>query len=323
MPQLVWRARPDGNWTWSSPQWTSFTGQAPGVAADMGWLQAVHPEDRRAAAAAWPAAAEKGMLSLDHRLWNVAEGDFRNVHTRAMPLRADTGAIVEWVGTSTDVHDLLLLQQKQKILLAELQHRVRNSLALIRSLARRSASTSESVPAYAANLEGRIDALARAQSILTRAPDAVVDLKGLVLDEFASHGVSGSGQVSVEGPGIVLSGKAAEDLSLAFHELATNSLKYGALNAEGGDIAVTWSISGAADRPELRIDWIERTLRPIAPPTRRGFGSELIERLVPHELHGAGDLRFDDHGLRCSVHLPLSDSIRLAKKSAGSGPDPQ
>jgi len=319
MPQLVWRARPDGNWTWSSPQWTSFTAQEPGGAADMGWLQAVHPDDREAAAAAWHTAAEKGVVSIDHRLWNAADGAFRNVHTRAMPLRADTGAIVEWVGTSTDVHELLLLQQKQKILLAELQHRVRNSLALIRSLARRSASTSESVPAYAANLEGRIDALARAQSILTRAPDAVVDLKGLVLDEFASHGVNGSGQVNVEGPGIVLSGKAAEDLSLTFHELATNSLKYGALNAEGGNIDVTWNISGAAERPELRIEWVERTLRPIAPPTRRGFGSELIERLVPHELHGASDLKFDDHGLLCSVRLPLSDSIRLVKKTAGNG----
>jgi two-component system CheB/CheR fusion protein len=287
----------------------------------MGWLQAIHPDDRKEVAAAWNAAAETGVLSVDHRLWNAAEGDFRNVHTRAMPLRTDTGAIVEWVGTSTDVHDLLLLQQKQKILLAELQHRVRNSLALIRSMARRSASTSDSVPAYAANLEGRIDALARAQNVLTRAPNAVVDLKGLVLDEFASHGVNGSGQVSVEGPGIVLSGKAAEDLSLAFHELATNSLKYGALNSEGGNIAVTWSISGDADTPELRISWVERTLRPIAPPTRRGFGSELIEKLVPHELHGAGNLKFDDHGLLCTVHLPLSNSIRLAKKTAGNGHD--
>jgi len=322
MPQLVWRARPDGNWTWSSPQWTSFTAQAPGVAADTGWLQAVHPDDREAAVAAWRTAAEKGVLSIDHRLWNAANGDFRNVHTRAMPLRTDAGAVVEWVGTSTDVHDLLLLQQKQKILLAELQHRVRNSLALIRSLVRRSASTSESVSTYAASLEGRIDALARAQSILTRAPDAVVDLKSLVLDEFASHGLDESGQVSVEGPGIVLSGKAAEDLSLAFHELATNSLKYGALNSEGGNIAVTWNISGDADRPELRVSWVERTLRPIAAPTRRGFGSELIERLVPHELRGAGELKFDAHGVLCSVHLPLSDSIRLAKKTAGNGRDP-
>jgi len=321
MPQLVWRARQDGNWTWSSPQWTTFTGQAASAAVDMGWLQAIHPDDRAAVSTAWSAAIVKGALSVDHRLWNAAEGDFRNVHTRAMPLRTDTGTIVEWVGTSTDVHDLLLLQHKQKILLAELQHRVRNNLALIRSLARRSALTSESVPAYAGNLEGRIDALARAQSMLTRAPDAVVDLKGLVQDEFATHGVDGSGQASVEGPGIVLSGKAAEDLSLAFHELATNSLKYGALNAEGGNIAVTWSISGDADRPELRISWLERTLRPIARPARRGFGSELIEKLVPHELHGAGKLEFDDYGLLCTVSLPLSDSIRLAKKAHGNGRD--
>jgi two-component system CheB/CheR fusion protein len=320
MPQLVWRANPGGVWTWSSPQWTSFTGQPPDAALGMGWLQAIHPDDRPAVKAAWSDAASHGTLSVDHRLWSAIQGGYLAVHTRAAPLRshADADTIVEWLGTSTDVHELLQLQQRQKILLAELQHRVRNSLSVVRSLVGRSAATSGSVHEYAGNLKGRVDALARAQSILSRAPEAVVDLKELIVSELTAQGVNGIGQLTIEGPGIVVSGKAAEDLSLSFHELTTNSIKYGALKADGsGSLAVTWSISDDSERSELLIRWQERPVDPVAAPSRRGLGSELIEKLIPYELQGTGRLEFYEDHVLCTLQLPLSESIRLVR----SGPE--
>jgi two-component system CheB/CheR fusion protein len=319
MPQIVWRSRSEGRWTWASPQWTAFTAQRIADALDLGWLQAVHPEDRERVMSSWMRANGEGNVDVEHRLWHAPDGDFRNVHTRAIPLRNDAGATLEWLGTSTDVHDLLLLQQRQKILLAELQHRVRNSLGVIRAVAKRSAATSDSVESYARNLEGRIDALARAQSILTRDAAAVLDLRTLLLDELGSSAIESSLRILIEGPNVALAGKAAEDLSLAFHELHMNSIKYGALGDDDGKLSVTWNVAAATDGRELQIRWLERTSSPVAPPARRGFGSELIEKLVAHELRGMGRLEFGRNGMICTIDLPLSDSIRLEKKAAAAG----
>jgi two-component system CheB/CheR fusion protein len=310
MPQLVWRANTEGHLTWSSPQWTAFTGQGGSEAVGAGWLQVIHPDDRDIVMNAWKNASAGHGMAVDHRLWYALQNDYRNVHTRAVQLRDEAGSFVEWLGTSTDVHELLLMQQRQKILLAELQHRVRNSLSVIRSITKRSAATSESVADYAKNVGGRIDAFARAQAILTRAPDAVVDLKGLVLDELESYAFKGQAQAHVHGPDVMLKGKAAEDLSLVFHELTTNSVKHGALANEGGRVFVTWK-SDDTTAAALHLRWQEETTSPIKAPSRRGFGSELIEKLVPHELQGTGRLEFAENGMLCTIELPLSESVRL------------
>lgn len=234
IPQLVWRSGAGGHWTWCSPQWMAFTGQSEAEALERGWLAAVHPEDRDRVSAAWSEADRSGLLEIDHRLWNAGARDYRSVHLRATPVRDEAGRLVEWFGTATDVNDMLLLQERQQVLLHELQHRVRNILAVVRSIARRSATTSDSVEDYARHLEGRINAMARAQNVLTSAPGARVKLHTLIVDELQAQGADMDRQVEVSGPAVTLSGKAAEMLSLAIHELATNAAKYGALAVEGG-----------------------------------------------------------------------------------------
>lgn len=311
IPQLVWRAHGDGNWAWSSPQWTAFTGQHETAAAGRGWLEPVHPDDRERVLGAWEAATQSGSLEVDHRLWNQNERAYRNVHMRATPMKDGSGRSVEWFGTVTDVHEMLQMQERQQMLLAELQHRVRNTLGIIRSIARRSAETSESVEDYAAHLEGRINALSRTQNTLTRAPEAKVDLQGLILEELAAQGGRADGQFSVSGPDIQLGGKAAETLSLAIHELATNAVKYGALSVKGGTIDVSWTTETNGDGQELRLIWNEKLKSPLeGAPARRGFGSELIERVVPYELDGRGELSFRSDGLRSVIEVPLSDQVR-------------
>jgi two-component system, chemotaxis family, CheB/CheR fusion protein len=313
IPQLVWRATDSGRWSWSSPQWSDFTGQSETAAAGRGWLEPVHPDDRERVLEAWQSAAQSGSLEVDYRLWNAHEGSYRSVHMRASPMKDSSGHPVEWFGTVTDVHEMLQLQERQQVLLFELQHRVRNTLGVIRSIARRSAETAESIEDYSAHLEGRINALARTQNTLTRGPEARVDLQGLVLEELAAQGGRSDGQFSVSGPDILLGGKAAETLSLAFHELATNAVKYGALSIKGGTINVSWRTRRNGDSDDLRITWHETLKAPLTiQPSRRGFGSELIEKVVPYELEGRAELNFVPEGVRSVIEVPLSDQIRPA-----------
>jgi two-component system, chemotaxis family, CheB/CheR fusion protein len=196
---------------------------------------------------------------------------------------------------------------------------VRNTLALVRSIARRTADSSDSVGDYAKNLDGRIEAFSRVQAALTRDPRAGVDLKTLVTAELRAHGAQDRKQVSIDGPQILLKPKAAELFALAIHELATNAVKYGALSAASGRIDVAWAIDGADGQPQLAFRWSESGVRPASVPSRRsGFGTELIERTLAYDLNGKATLRLDPHGLQCAIAIPVTDRLLLDDQAEGA-----
>lgn len=311
IPQLVWRASDGGQWTWSSPQWTEFTGQPEEEALKLGWLDMVASDDRPRVRTAWEEATESGELSIEHRLWNAREGAYRAVHLRAEPVDSGDDKPVEWFGTATDIHELLRLQERQQMLLHELQHRVRNILAVVRSVAARTGRSAETVQAYSETLQGRINAMSRTQNVLTSAPEASVDLYALLQEELRAQSGEIGGQVTLEGPTVALSGKPAETLTLALHELATNAAKYGGLSSRRGSVAVRWTIDDASedDAGRLVIRWSETGVK-IIPPKKRGFGSELVENIVPYELNGTGELHFGLEGMTCVLILPFSDDVR-------------
>jgi two-component sensor histidine kinase len=196
-------------------------------------------------------------------------------------------------------------ERRQNLLLAELQHRVRNILATVRSIIQRSAQTSDTLEDLSMHLEGRIDSMARAQVVLSRNPGGGVDLEDLVREELLSQLVA-ERQVSVDGPEVRLSPKAAEVLNLAIHELATNSIKYGSLKDTNGRIAIAWTVTQRGVDPWLRFAWIESGVRVLGTaPRREGFGSELITRRVPYELGGHATLELKPGGIHCIVEVPL------------------
>ena len=125
VPQLLWRSCDMGNWTWASPQWLSFTGHSQAQTHGRGWLDAVHPEDRDHALAAWEAAIPAGSLDVEFRVHRVADGAFLWHRTRSMPVRNEAGEVVEWLGSTTDVQDLRALQEHQRVLLDDLQRHAR------------------------------------------------------------------------------------------------------------------------------------------------------------------------------------------------------
>jgi two-component system, chemotaxis family, CheB/CheR fusion protein len=228
---------------------------------------------------------------------------------RILPYRSIDNFIAGVVLTFIDVTAITRAEERQRLLLAELQHRVRNTLGVVRSIARRSAETSTSIDEYASHLDGRLNAFARIQGMVTRDPDGGVDLEYLVVEELLGYNAREGEQLRVAGPPIRLQPKAAETFALALHELATNAIKYGALSQPAGRVDVSWRLDGTANPTQLTFDWRERGGPPVAPPQRKGFGSELLERTLAFELKSKTSLTFDRNGLQCTIAIPLSRRV--------------
>jgi two-component system CheB/CheR fusion protein len=181
----------------------------------------------------------------------------------------------------------------------DFQRQVRGLLAIVRSIVRRMAESPTSVEEFAAHLEGRLGALARIQGFLLRAPDVLVDLEELVRAEFLAQSIPDE-QFQSTGPRILLNAKEAGTVGLALHELATNSIKFGALASARGRVHVEWTRS-AEGPARATLEWQEHAERVISAATHRGFGFELIENTLPYELDGTSSIVLHPEGLRCSV----------------------
>jgi len=209
-------------------------------------------------------------------------------------------AAISWL--QADKHELQL--QDQRRMATELQHRLRNNLALMRSIVRRSSETAASAEQFALHLEGRIGALGRTQAGVTAAGSTGLDLEDLIRTELIANAVPEQRCV-VRGPVVRLHAKGAESLGLAIHELATNSLKFGALAVAAGKLAIQWDVTGGA-LPSLHLTWIESGMTVVsAAPRRRGFGQELIECTLPYELGAQTRLDFSPGGVQCEMDIPL------------------
>lgn len=203
-------------------------------------------------------------------------------------------------------------EDRQRLLLAELQHRVRNVLAVVRSVAARTAETSDSLEDFASHFEGRLATLARTQNVFSRTGETTVELEELVRDELVSLAAGGSTKVQVKGPPVRLRQGAAETFALALHELATNAVKYGALSQAKGRLSVNWRIFNTSAGQRLSLEWRERGVPLVETnPPRTGFGRDLIERGLPYELGAATSLEFERGGVRAVIELPLTEKTAL------------
>lgn len=310
VPQLVWRAVDGGHWTWASPQWTTFTGQSAQDSRGWGWLDPVHPDDRELAKKLWSHAIERGEFQADYRICDAKQHRYRWFQTRATPVRDEAGQIVEWLGTSTDIDDLRQLQDRQQILVGELQHRVRNILTIVRSVFGRTVEAGGEIDEVADHFRGRLDALARTQVVVTQTAAGAVDLENLIREELLSVGVSDGPKLTISGPEVMLPPKVAEPIGLAIHELTTNAIKYGALKEKRATLRIEWSTNMVEGRDlRLVLTWTEQGVPAIAVvPARYGFGSELIEEALPYRLGAETKLEFRGGGVRCTISMPLPAS---------------
>jgi two-component sensor histidine kinase len=241
------------------------------------------------------------------RLMLDAEANAKAFDLSCAPVRDERGQISAMLVLALSAEPAT---RERGPLVSELQHRVRNILAVVRSLVARSAETSDTVEDLAAHLDGRIAALARVQAVLVRNPNASVDLEGLVRDELLAQNAD-EDRLRISGPEIVLPSKAAEVLTLAIHELATNAMKYGALSQASGNLEITWRLGDAgAPRQALEIAWLETGVRIASgAPRREGFGTNLLKRRLPYELAGSAELEFRPGGLACRIVFPFAQTV--------------
>ncbi|SMQ76489.1 PAS domain S-box-containing protein [Sphingopyxis terrae subsp. ummariensis] len=312
MPQLVWRATGAGDWTWSGPQWTDYTGLTSEQSLGKAWLDAFHPDDREDVVGAWAAAGDRGRLDVEARIRSAADGEYRWFQTRAVPVRDKAGLIAEWLGTSTDVHDLRQLQDRQQLLVRELQHRTRNLMGVVRAVADRTVRASLDLGDFRARFRDQLDALSRVQGLLSRlGEDDRVTFDQLLTAELAA--LDGTAErMHLEGPaGVRLRSSTVQTLAMALHELATNAIKYGALGQAEGRLAIRWALEpeGEGGTPWLHIDWRESGVRmpgPDCAATGTGQGRELIERALPYQLKARTRFSLGADGVHCTIAIPVS-----------------
>jgi PAS domain S-box-containing protein len=315
IPQLVFRTRGNGDRTWPSPQWIDFTGQTFDDSLALGWLEAIHPDDREPTLAAWRDAEQLGEYYCEHRVWRTPDGEYRWHQTRARPVDWP-GASDDWVGTMTDIHDLRALKDRQQVLMAELQHRTRNLLAVVQAVASQTLRNSDSLETFRPEFEKRLRALSRVQGLFSRADQQDIELRVLVESELAAHAdqILQPDKIKVEGPPVALPATSAQALGLGVHELATNAVKYGALAHPQGQLSLTWALGEDQERPEVILEWRETGVpMPTTKPTRKGYGRELIERALPYQLSAKTELTFTPEGVHCVLAVPVRASIGVGK----------
>ena len=288
------------------------------------WAGHVVPEDRESGFQNLRRAAAGESLVNEFRILRPNDGAFRWIRSTLFPLRDEQGRVRRIGGLSSDMTEAKLLAGHQSVLLAELQHRVRNIMALTRSIVARTGERAETVSDYVSLVGGRLMTLARVQALLTRSANAGVPVATIVHDEVSAQALR-EDQYDLSGPEVELSPKAAEILTLAVHELATNALKYGALSVPDGRVRVRWALFEKGGEDWLRFDWVEDGA-PRAPhdidrrdgpaALRRGFGRELVEGRLPYELDGHGRLEIGPEGARCRLDFPLREGASILETDA-------
>ena len=275
------------------------------------WVARIHPEDRERTEREFrdAVAGNSHRYESEYRIVRPADGEIRWISATAEIRRDDDGKALRLIGAHRDVTERALGQRRQRLLINELNHRVKNTLATVQSVAAQSFRTSRTTQEAAAAFEERLMALSRAHNVLTRENWEGADIREIV--EGAAEPYAGpGGRFRIEGANFRLNPQVALALAMALQELATNAVKYGALSRPAGSVQIAWS-TGSDRRDRLTLRWTERGGPVVRPPERRGFGSRLIERSLALDLGGTVELSFHPEGVVCTVEAILPDHAGL------------
>jgi PAS domain S-box-containing protein len=294
---LSWMANPDGHLFWYSQRWYDYTGTTLAEMDGWGWEKVQHPEHLERVKQQWQASLASGEEWEDTFPLRRHDGEWRWFLGRAIPIRDDDGNIIRWFGTNSDITEQREQAEQIRLLLMEVNHRSKNMLATIQALLRRSV---EGQDEFVRRFQERVRSMAVNQDILVKR-----EWREVPLDELAelqlefARGAPGS--LVIEGPALALNPRAAETIGMALHELATNSLKHGALSVEQGRVHVGWQVSG----DELHMDWRESGGPPVTAPERTGFGSTLISDIPRRVFGGTAQVDYAASGVVWRLVAPL------------------
>jgi two-component system, chemotaxis family, CheB/CheR fusion protein len=228
---------------------------------------------------------------------------------RIRPYRTIQDVIDGVVITFADITANKHAQRTREVLIDELQHRTRNFLAVVQAISNTTLAAAGSLDDYAAKFNNRLQAVSRAQGLLSRREDTAVTLTEIVQAELAAVCVTPGGErIVIAGPPVLLPYQTTQLLALALHELATNALKYGALKSANGRLDVTWQVHDRAGKPHLELTWVEsggEIGEQEAGSMRHGFGRELLENAVPYQLGATTRFELLKDGMRWWLDMPL------------------
>ncbi|MBD0273026.1 MAG: PAS domain S-box protein, partial [Acetobacteraceae bacterium] len=229
----------------------------------------------------------------------------------AVAARDGEGRPARAAAALTDITAQKRADELQTLLMREVDHRARNALAVVQAMLRLTPAEGPEARRFASTLEGRVAAMARAHTLLSRDRWAGAELRDLAEAELAPYvaGSDGGGSLALDGPPVLLSPEAAQPFGMVLHELATNAAKYGALSRPGGRVEIRWRRGAGPGADGLAVEWRESGGPAVSEPCNRGFGRTLIEQAVAHELDGAVQFEFLQTGLICRIHAPLTSEL--------------
>lgn len=270
-----------------------------------------HPDDRDRVAEGFRDAVASGAdaYEAEYRIIRPT-GEERWIFGRGRVTRDAGGRPWRYSGVDIDITARKQQEEHMRTVMRELLHRTNNMLAVVQGLARQTASRSDSIPDFTTSFNARLRGLSESNMLLARE-----DWRGARLDQLL-HGQTApfadDRRFLLDGPPVLLTPRAVQNLGLAFHELCTNAVKYGALSVPQGTVRVAWSVVEHRGEPWLRITWQESGGPPVAPPTRSGFGRVVTERTIAATLDAVVETRFDPTGVIWTIDLPPAEfTLRL------------
>ena len=277
---------------------------AAGLPAQV-FLRRIHPQDLPEVEARIRESLDSGApYRCQYRICKPDDG-YLWVEAAGRCEHGASGQPTCFAGLIVDVQDRKLAEQQQRTMINELNHRVKNTLAIVQSLAAQSFSGATSVERAAEVFNARLISLSHAHDVLTHEHWQSALLSDLVKQMARSHDFRGNERFEIQGPRVRLAPQQALSFAMALHELATNAIKYGALGDRGGGVRIHWRVDGGGQGPVLHLDWVEHGGPPVDPPTRKGFGTRLIERCLNPERNGAVCFDYRQSGLACHIAMPL------------------
>jgi two-component sensor histidine kinase len=253
------------------------------------------------------------VIEGEHGAWGVLEVDARERRDFQDDDVAFLQNYANLLAAAIERHkvhsELAAALERDRMLRFELQHRGRNLLTNIRALAARARATSKDLDGFAAAFDARLAALARTHDLLTLSEAPAASLRGILRQELEAHGAEVGESIVLAGPDLELPAGAVQALAMAFHELATNAMKHGALAHEGGRLEVSWDRIRGADCDAIAIRWRETGVAIPGPPERRGMGSETVQRSLPYMLGGSARMTFHPEGLECVIRFPEPERV--------------
>jgi PAS domain S-box-containing protein len=306
-PAPVWMTSAAGGITFANEAFAEFAGIDAEALLGDAWIGMIHPEDiaevgaRRAAARGAPEGPRAYGFEARFR---CGDGGYRWMVANARPQIDARGQFQGYIGMAMDMTETKAAEARQRLLINELNHRVKNTLASIQSIVRQTLRADETPVRVRERLIERLLAMSAAHDVLTRE-----SWEGAALDDIVRQGVAPfiddrePGRVSIDGPSLRVGASTALSLALAVHELATNAAKYGALSIPAGKVAIAWDQAG---EDGAVLTWAERDGPPVTPPDRKGFGTRLLDRGLSADLGGQPKLTFDVEGVRAVLPIRLA-----------------